>query len=228
MKRLAKATVRTALNLLFFTVIGTAILAATFNLTHSQIAQSEEAEKLKLINQVVPESLYDNELIKDTLVIPANTQLGTEQDSIAYRARLKGQPAVVVLESVAPDGYSGKIAMIVAISHAGVVTGVRVVSHKETPGLGDYIEFAKSKWIDLFSGASHEHYKEDDWKVKKDGGQFDYMAGATISPRAVVKAVHKTLHYFEDNREQLFAESAQAAETTKQADSASKQKEGTQ
>lgn len=220
MKQLTQATIKTALNLLIFAVIGTAILASTFNLTHSRIAQSEEAEKLKLINQVVPESLYDNELIRDTLVIPVNTQLGTEQDSTAYRGRLKGQPSVAVLEVVAPDGYSGRISMIVAINYSGVVTGVRVVSHKETPGLGDYIDFAKNKWISLFGGASHERYKEDDWKVKKDGGQFDYMAGATITPRAVVKAVHKALHYFEENREQLFAQAA--------AGDASKQKEVTQ
>ncbi len=228
MKQLTRATLKTALNLLVFAVIGTAILAATFNLTHSRIAQSEQAEKLKLINQVVPESLYDNELIKDTLVIPASEQLGTEQDSVAYRGRLKGQPAVVVLEVIAPDGYSGKISMIVAINHAGAVTGVRVVTHKETPGLGDYIDFAKNKWISLFGGASHERYKEDDWKVRKDGGQFDYMAGATITPRAVVKAVHKALHYFEDNRDKLFAVSAPAVESTGQTEGASKQKAGAQ
>ncbi len=208
MKRLAKATVRTALNLLFFAVIGTAILASTYSLTRNLIAQSEVAEKLKLINQVVPESLYDNELIKDTLVIPANTRLGTEKDTVAYRGRKNGQPSVVVLESIAPDGYSGKIGMILAINYTGDITGVRVVWHKETPGLGDYIEFAKNKWISQFSGTSHLRYQEDDWKVKKDGGQFDYMAGATITPRAVVKAVHNALHYFEENRTMLFAPAA--------------------
>lgn len=205
MKRLTKASVRSALNLLFFAVIGTAILASTFSLTHGLIAQSEEAEKLKLINQVVPGTQYDNDLIKDTLTVPAADLLGTDQDTIAYRGRIKGQPSVVVLEVVAPDGYSGKISMIVAISYNGVISGVRVVSHKETPGLGDYIDIAKNSWISLFSNASHERFKEADWKVKKDGGQFDYMAGATISPRAVVKAVHNALHYFEENRASLFA-----------------------
>ena len=104
MKRLTKATLRTALNLLFFTVIGTAILAFTFNLTHERIAKSEDEAKLKLISQVVPSTLYDNELIKDTITLPASVQLGTEQDTIAYRGRLNGQPSVVVLEAVAPDG----------------------------------------------------------------------------------------------------------------------------
>lgn len=210
MKRLTKATVRTALNLLFFAVIGTAILSATFQLTHELIAQSEEAEKLKLINQVVPATLFDNELIKDTLTLPASPQLGTDRDSTAYRGRLNGQPSVVVLETIAPDGYSGKIGMIVAINQAGVITGARVVWHKETPGLGDYIDFAKNPWIGQFANTSHERHPEGAWKVKKDGGQFDYMAGATITPRAVVKAVHKTLHYFEENRATLFAQADNA------------------
>ena len=204
MKRLTKATLRTALNLLFFTLIGTAILAFTFNITHELIAQSEETAKLKLINQVASPSMYDNDLIKDTITLPASAQLGTEQDTTAYRGRLKGQPAMVVLEAIAPDGYSGKINLIVAINYAGVISGVRVVTHKETPGLGDYIDIAKNKWISLFAGASHVQYQEDDWKVKKEGGQIDYMAGATITPRAVAKAVHKALHYFEENRASLF------------------------
>jgi len=211
MKRLTKATLRTALNLLFFTVIGTAILALTFNITYERIAQSEETAKLKLINQVAPQSLYDNDLVNDTITLPASAQLGTEQDTVAYRGRLKGRPSVIVLETVAPDGYSGKIGMIVVINYEGAISGVRVVTHKETPGLGDYIDFAKNSWISLFAGTSHEHYQEDSWKVKKDGGQFDYMAGATITPRAVVKAVHKTLHYFEDNRARLFAENGSEA-----------------
>lgn len=208
MKRLTKATLRTALNLLFFTLIGTTILAFTFNVTHELIAQSEETAKLKLINQIAAPSMYDNDLIRDTIILPASAQLGTEQDTIAYRGRLKGQPSIVVLEAIAPDGYSGKISMIVAINYTGVISGVRVVAHKETPGLGDYIDIAKNKWISLFGGASHQRYQEDDWQVKKDGGQIDYMAGATITPRAVAKAVHKALHYFEENRAGLFAQQA--------------------
>jgi Na+-translocating ferredoxin:NAD+ oxidoreductase subunit G len=206
MKRVTKASLRTALNLLFFTVIGTAILAFTFNLTHELIAQSENAAKLKLINQVVPESLYDNDLLNDSLIIPASSRLGTEQDSIAYRGQLKGQPSVVVLEAVAPDGYNGKIKLIIAINYNGLISGVRVIEHKETPGLGDYIDIAKNKWINLFANTSHKGNRDEDWKVKKDGGQFDYMAGATITPRAVVKAVNNALYYFEENRDKLFAQ----------------------
>ncbi|MDE2117446.1 MAG: electron transport complex subunit RsxG [Betaproteobacteria bacterium] len=201
-----KASLQTGLNLLVFAVLGTIVLTFTFNLTRDRIIKSVEDEKLKLIMQIVPPALFDNDIIKDTLIIPASKQLGTDRPATAYRARLQGKPSVVVLETVAPDGYSGKIEMIVAIREDAALAGVRVVRHKETPGLGDYIEFAKNRWISLFDGASHARYKEEgDWKVRKDGGQFDYMAGATITPRAVVKAVHKTLHYYEENRDQLFA-----------------------
>ncbi len=200
-----KAPLQTALNLLVFAVFGTIVLTFTFNLTRDRIIKSVEDEKLKLIMQIVPPALFDNNIIKDTLIIPASKQLGTDRPATAYRARLQGKPSVVVLEAVAPDGYSGRIEMIVAIREDAALAGVRVVRHKETPGLGDYIEFAKNRWISLFDGASHARYKEGDWKVKKDSGQFDYMAGATITPRAMVKAVHKALHYYEENRDQLFA-----------------------
>ena len=207
-KTLAKASVRTALNLLLFAVAGTAILAFTFSLTHELIVKTEEAAKLKLIMQIVPQALFDNDIIGDTVAVAASKQLGTDRPTTAYRARLQGKPSAVVLEAIAPDGYSGKISLIIAIREDATITGVRVVSHKETPGLGDYIDFARNRWISLFDGASHARYKEDGWKVKKDGGQFDYMAGATISPRAIIKATHKALHYYEENRSQLFSPDA--------------------
>jgi electron transport complex protein RnfG len=112
------------------------------------------------------------------------------------------------MEAVAPDGYSGKIRFIIAIQHDGAISGVRVVKHKETPGLGDYIDAAKSSWIKNFDGISLDNTAERDWKVKKDGGKFDYMAGATITPRAVVKATHKAAQYFAQHRDELFAQQA--------------------
>ena len=205
MKRLARASLQSAVNLVFFAVLGTAVLASTFFLTHDEIVKSEEAEKLKLITQIVPLELFDNDVIQDTISIPSNPLLGNEDSTLAYRARLNGEPSAVVLEAIAPDGYSGKIALILAVRANGELAGVRVVAHKETPGLGDYIELPKSPWIKGFDGKSRETYSDADWKVKKDGGKFDYMAGATITPRAVVKAVNKALQYFAANRDTLFA-----------------------
>ncbi len=205
---LAKASLLTALNLLVFALLGTAMLASTFFLTRERIRQSEEGEKLKLITQIVPPALFDNDIIKDTLTIAPDPLLGNADETTAYRARLRGEPSAVVLEAVAPDGYSGRISLILSIRANGEVAGVRVVSHKETPGLGDYIELPKSPWITGFDGKSDAEYKDADWKVKKDGGRFDYMAGATITPRAVIKAVHKALLYFDANRDKLFAPAA--------------------
>lgn len=205
-RTLAKASFHAALNLLFFAVLGTLVLSSTYLLTRDTISESVEKEKLKLITQIVPQALYDNNIVQDTISLPADELLGTEETSIGYRASLNGEPSAVVLQPVAPDGYSGKIFLIVAIRSTGEVSGVRVVSHHETPGLGDYIEVAKNPWIKQFDGQSQATLQDSDWKVKKDGGKFDSMAGATISPRAVVKAVHKAVTYFELNRARLLAQ----------------------
>jgi electron transport complex protein RnfG len=215
MRRIVRSTLQTAVNLVFFSVLATAILASTYFLTRDEIKKSVEGEKLKLINQLVPATLYDNDIINDTLNIPANELLGTEDTTLAYRARLKGEDSAVVLESIAPDGYSGRIWLILAVRANGELAGVRVVAHKETPGLGDYIELPKGPWIKGFDGKSRKEYTDADWKVKKDGGQFDYMAGATITPRAVVKAVNKALMYFEQNRDKLFAQNEPQKENAK-------------
>ncbi len=208
MRTMAKASMHTALNLLFFTLIGTSVLAMTYDLTHETIAKTVEEEKLKLITQIVPNSMFDNDVVKDTVSVAPDPLLGTDNPITAYRARLQGRPSAVVLESIAPDGYSGKIFLLVAIRDNGDLAGVRVVAHRETPGLGDYIEIGKGNWIKGFDGKSLTQYKDSDWKVRKDGGKFDYMAGATITPRAVVKAVYKTLKYYDQHREALFAQAA--------------------
>jgi electron transport complex protein RnfG len=207
MRIIAKATAITALRLLIFTIVGTAALAFTFSQTHDRIAAGEEAEKLNLIRQIVPQNRFDNQIMQDTLAIGPDTLLGNDQVTTVYRARLQNKPSMLILEGVAPDGYSGKIKFIVAIQQDGTIAGVRVIKHKETPGLGDYIDAAKSNWIKGFDGVSLSSYNENDWKVKKDGGKFDYITGATISPRAVVKAVHKAAQYFEQHQVELFAPS---------------------
>jgi H+/Na+-translocating ferredoxin:NAD+ oxidoreductase subunit G len=205
MKEMSRSALLSASNLLVFTVIGTAILAFAYGQTKGPIAQSEAREKLRLISQILPRDLYDNQVVHDTLKLKPDNLLGTTDDSVVYRARLHGKPTAAVLEAIAPEGYGGDINLLVAIRTSGEILGVRVVSDNETPGLGDYIEIAKSKWIKNFDGASQQRYNDDDWQVKKDGGKFDYMAGATISPRAVVKAVHHALQYFAQHRKELFA-----------------------
>ena len=208
-RTMAKASLHTAANLLFFTLIGTAMLAVTFELTRETIKESEEKEKMKLIAQIVPPTAYDNDIMNDLGQVAANEMLGSDEETIVHRGRLNGEPAIAVLEAIAPDGYGGKIKLIVAIHKDGKIGGVRVVTHNETPGLGDYIDIAKDRWITVFKGTSLEKSRDRDWKVRKDGGTFDYMAGATITPRAIIKAVHKAAQYFALHRDELFKPVAQ-------------------
>lgn len=201
-----KHTTITALIMVAFTVIGTAMLAYTFDTTKTPIAASEAAAKMKLFDEVLPNTEHDNDLINETLSVTHGGELGNREDTKAYIARIGGKPSAVILEATAPDGYSGDIKLLVAVRENGSVAGVRVITHKETPGLGDYIDIAHGEWIKSFDQLSFSLRPEDQWKVKKDGGQFDYMAGATITPRAVVKAVKKVVAYVEANRQKLFAE----------------------
>jgi len=203
----SQRTVRTAmLGLLAFSVVGASLLAGTNALTRSNIEKSERDAKLKLVTQVLPAGSYDNDLIAAARPLPPDPLLGLKKPGEYYPATLKGKPVAVVLEAVAPDGYAGAIDMLVGILPNGTLSGVRVTHDKETPGLGDYIEIAKSDWIHVFDGKSLDDPKADDWKVKKDGGAFDYKAGATISPRAVIKAVKHALEYFAQHKAELLAE----------------------
>ena len=189
-----------------FTIVGTLLLSSTFMTTREPIAESEREAKLKLLEQVLPPALHDNALLADAVEVPAGGELGNRVSTLAYRGRLAGQASAVILEATAPDGYSGDIKLLIGIKADGELAGVRVLAHKETPGLGDYIDLAHDDWIQRnFDGQSLARTADAQWKVKKRGGSFDYMAGATITPRAVVKAVHKALKYFALHREALFS-----------------------
>ena len=158
-----------------------------------------------LIAQVLPASLHDNDLLDAAISLPADDLLGTRLASRAWVARKHGQATGLVLEAIAPDGYSGDIALLIGVNADSRITGVRVTAHKETPGLGDYIDIAKSRWITQFDGKSLTDPTDPGWKVQRDGGRFDARAGATITPRAVVKAVNGALHYVARHRAELLA-----------------------
>jgi len=204
-----KMAVRTAVILFLFVVVFTGLLSAAYLWTLPTIEAAAAGEKMKLIDEVLPRVGYDNDLLKDAVQLPANPALGQDETSTIYRARRNGQPAALVLEAVAPDGYAGKIRLLIAFAADGAVLGVRVTQHKETPGLGDYIEPQKDKnkehpWITQFDGLNPNQIDAREWKVKKDGGRFDSVAGATVTPRAVIKAVRQAALYVAANREQLF------------------------
>ncbi|HET9113562.1 MAG TPA: electron transport complex subunit RsxG [Burkholderiales bacterium] len=202
---LLRSIAKSAGILLAYAIVGTGVLAYVYSITHTAIEQNENDARRKLVAQTLLPGSYNNDLLRNQLTLPADPLLGTDSASHAWQARLNNVPTAVVLEATAPDGYSGKIELLVGVAADGKLSGVRVVSHKETPGLGDYIDIAKSPWIHIFDGKSLRDPDAAGWHVKKDGGQFDYMAGATITPRAVIKAVHHALQYVKLHRAALFA-----------------------
>lgn len=201
----ARNALRAGTVLVVFAIAGTAMLAFTHGRTEPVITRSRQAEKLALIEQVLPSRLYNNDLLASERRVPGDALLGTRRPSAVWVARRGDAFAGVVLEAVAPDGYSGDIGLLVGIDAAGTVTGVRVTGHRETPGLGDYIDRAKSPWVEQFAGKSLDNPPPRAWRVAKDGGVFDARAGATITPRAVIKAVRGALEYFAGHRKALAA-----------------------
>lgn len=200
-----KHTIRTAAILIAFAFIGTTLLAYVFDITRPPIEANEREARLALFKQILPENAYNNALLNEKILIVPNELLGNHLPTIANIAKLDGQFTGVILEAIAHDGYSGDIKLLIAIRADSTISGVRVLTHKETPGLGDYIDITHGNWIKLFDGESLSKTSAEQWQVKKDGGEFDYMAGATITPRAVVKAVFKALQFFEQNKDALFA-----------------------
>ena len=191
-----------------FTIVFTALMAFTYSATKPQIDASAAEEKMKLISEVLPPASYDNLLLDDYAALGPTRELGLDNGGRVYRARQAGQPAALILETTAPDGYSGRIDLIVAVRADGSVSGVRAVTQRETPGLGDYIDPKKDKdkkapWITQFTGL--EAARLPQCKVKKDGGDIAYHTGATISARAVTNAVARAARYAADNQNRLFA-----------------------
>lgn len=208
-----RISLRTALILLAFTLVFTALMAEVYQLTQPVLQATQQEAKRRLIGEVLPTTLYDNDLLADSLELPPQAALGLNEASRLYRARRAGAPAALVFEAAAPDGYSGEIRLILAVDAAGRLLAVRVTQHKETPGLGDYIDPKKDKdkrspWISQFDGLDFNRVAPEKWRVKKDGGVFEARAGATITARAVVKAVGRALQWAEQHRVALFAQPA--------------------
>ena len=187
-----------------FAVAGTTLVAVTEFTTADAIVENERQVLLRNLYALLPPERLDNNIASDTLELPAAPLLGTESTAIAYRARKQGEPVAVIFNSIAPDGYSGKIHLLVGVNVDASLAGVRVIKHAETPGLGDGIEIRKSAWIKSFDGKSLDNPDAAGWRVKRDGGEFDQLTGATITPRAIVSAVRNTLLYYQQNADMIF------------------------
>ncbi|WP_290701849.1 electron transport complex subunit RsxG [Amphritea sp.] len=192
-----------AVGLSIFAVITSGAIALTQVSTKDKILANEREARAKALYEIVPRESIDNNLLEDTYTVNAPTLTASEEPVDAFLARRDGKVVTVILPVVAPDGYTGKIKMIVGINADESIAGVRVLAHKETPGLGDKVELKKSEWVLNFNGQHYEGDEDPSWAVKKDGGRFDQFTGATITPRAIVNATGRAIHYFREHKTAL-------------------------
>jgi Na+-translocating ferredoxin:NAD+ oxidoreductase subunit G len=189
-----------------------ALVTGSHHFSKDRIAANERARLLASLNSVLDPRLQESGLVPTRITASDPELLGTPAPIDVFVATEDGRPVAAILAPVAPEGYNAPIRLLVGLSPDGVVTGVRVLGHRETPGLGDLIEIRKSNWIRQFDGRSLGDPPAALWAVDKDDGAFDSITGATVTPRAVVKALRNALLYFERHRDELFAEAARAAE----------------
>ncbi len=193
--------------LLTFALVGVGIVSLTYEKTLERIEDNRRLALQRELQALLPPLMHDNAMYEDTLQVRHATLLGSDEPLTVYRARMDDEPVAAVLTVVAPDGYSGPIRLLVAIDATDeTIRGVRVVSHQETPGLGDAIEHRRGAWITRFRGHGLDEPTREGWRVRVDGGSFDQITGATVTARAVVRAVRNALLYFRNNRETLFTQ----------------------
>ncbi|WP_221798410.1 electron transport complex subunit RsxG [Oceanobacter mangrovi] len=207
MKELLASIRKNAIGLGLFAVVTAGAIAVAQVGTADRIEHNLKLAQAKALNEIVPLGSYDNDLLADTVAVDErfNQQLlgPIGEKARIHIARQDGKIKTLILPVVAPDGYTMEIGMLVGVNADGTVAGVRVISHRETPGLGDKIDLKKSNWVSEFEGKSLAQTGEDKWAVKKDGGVFDQFTGATITPRAVVGAVKHALMFFQQHQTQL-------------------------
>jgi len=201
-------SIKTAVNrnskiLALFAIACTAIVGLVHSLTKDQIVFQQQQDLLRNLNSIITEDSYNNVIYRDCYIL-SGAALGTVDSQKVYRARNNKNPIAAAITTVAPDGYSGNIELLIAININGSVSGVRTLKHQETPGLGDKIEVRKSDWIKSFNTQKLANKNDSRWLVKKDGGMFDQFTGATITPRAVVRAVKNTVTYFNEHKDKIF------------------------
>lgn len=201
-----RSIVRPTATLVVIAALLTVGIVAIANVTRDRIARSQQAWIKQHLDTLVAPQSYDNDPLTDTLQVTAPDLLGSANPVTAYRMRKSGGPVAVAIRSVAPDGYRGPLELLVVIAPDGNLIGVQVIRHNETPGLGDAFENRDADWLTRFRGLSLSNPPQQRWSVRRDGGDFDAFTGATITPRAIVKAVRRTLEFYRGNQELLFRE----------------------
>ena len=195
---------RTGLTLAMIAAVCTALVAATYHATKDRIAANDKALLEQSLQPALSGIFYDSGVSESRLVIPPPHDLPGSDAAIVYRVYAEDEPVAALFVVTARDGFSGAIRILVGIGVDGKVTGVRILQHRETPGLGDKIESARSNWVFQFDGRSLGDPQASGWAIRVDGGEFDQLTGASITPRAMIKAIRDTLIYFDAHRDEVF------------------------
>jgi len=202
---LGRSVTRNSLLLGLFAIATALLLSVTFLVTKDRIAEEQRRAEERALLEIIPRERHDNSMLDDTISVGPKTKgLGLKTVKQIYIARSGEAAVAAIIPATASDGYAGDIDLIVGINADGSIAGVRVLNHKETPGLGDKVELRKSDWILDFNGRSLNNPEPSQWAVQKDKGVFDQFTGATITPRAVVAATRSALQYAAANRDILF------------------------
>jgi electron transport complex protein RnfG len=205
MTTIGQAIKKSALGLAIFAFFTAGIIAVTQVVTQDKIQQNQREFEARLLLSLLPETVEAEQLLNSAQTFDHADFINVNQLSVSPSDRYfqvvnQGRVDAVILPVVAPEGYTEAIRLIVGIDSKGTIIGVRVTQHKETPGLGDQVETTKSDWIFTFNTRSLNSPEPNQWLVKKDGGDFDQLTGATITPRAIVKAIKNSLEFFQANR----------------------------
>lgn len=199
-----QSIIKTGLTLAVIAAICTALVALTFQATRERIAANEKALLEQSLQPALAGTFYDSGVSESRLVLPSPHGLPGNEPAVVYRVFAEGEPVAALFAVTARDGFSGPIRILVGIDVDGTVTGVRILRHRETPGLGDKIESARSDWVFQFDGHSMGDPVATGWAIEVDGGEFDQLTGASVTPRAIIKAIRDTLNYFETHQDAIF------------------------
>ena len=200
-----RSVIKTGLTLAGIAAICTALVAATYHATRDRIIANEKALLEQSLQPALSGIFYDSGVTESRLVLEPPHELPGSGPAIIYRVYAENEPVAALFVVTARDGFSGPIRILLGVDSDGSVTGLRILEHRETPGLGDRIDSARSNWVFQFDGRSLGDPDVGSWFLRVDGGEFDQLTGASVTPRAVIKAVRDTLLYFEAHREEIFA-----------------------
>ena len=200
-----QAILKSGITLAAIAVICTSLVALTYHLTAEKIAANDKALLEQSLQPALSNLFFDSGVSESKLVVAPPHELPGNDEALIYRIYAKGKPVAALFVVTAKDGFSGPIRILLGVDTQGVVTGIRILKHRETPGLGDKIVVRRSDWVHQFPGRSLGDPDVTDWAIRRDGGKFDQLTGASVTPRAVVKAMRDTLIYFEAHRDEIFA-----------------------